>query len=108
MVFVAADPAARNPQSEIRILIVAAYPIARAGLAALLGVFTDIMFVGQSAGGADWSAVVEETTPDVILLDHTPGDEEALERLEHILAGQAATAALVLGAERTEEALLEA
>jgi DNA-binding NarL/FixJ family response regulator len=108
MVFVAADPAVRSPQSVIRILIVAAYPIARAGLAALLGGSAEMAVVGQSAGGADWAAIVDATTPDVILLDHTPGDEEALEHLERILAGHPASATLVLGAERTEEALLEA
>lgn len=108
MVFVAADPAVRNPQSAIRLLIVAAYPIARAGLAALLGGFADIAVVGQSSGGAEWAATVDATAPDVILLDHTPGDEEALERLERIITGHSGIAALVLGAERTEEALLEA
>ena len=80
MVFVAADPAVRSPQSAIRLLIVAAYPIARAGLAALLGGFADIVVVGQSAGGADWAATVEATAPDVILLPLI-GFDRALNRL---------------------------
>lgn len=108
MVFLAADPATRDPQAAIRILIVAAYPIARAGLAALLGGYADLAVVGQSGGGAELSAAVEATAPDVILLDQATGDDESLERLERLLDQHGTVAALVLGAERTEEALLEA
>lgn len=97
-----------NRQSSIRLLVVAAYPIARAGLAAILGGYPDLVVVGQSAGGADLAALAEATAPDLVLLDHEAGDEEALERLERLLAGRPGLAALVLGAERTEEALLEA
>lgn len=103
------DPLARvPPQAALRILVVAAYPIARAGLAAILGGFPDLAVVGQSAGGADLATLAEATAPDLILLDHEAGDEESLEQLERLLAGRAGLAALVLGAERTEEALLEA
>lgn len=102
------DSASRIPPAAFRILVVAAYPIARAGLAAILGGHDDLAVVGQSAGGADLAAIVEAAAPDLILLDHAAGDDEALERLERLLAGRAGLAALVLGAERTEEALLEA
>ena len=94
--------------SVIRILVVAAYPIARAGLAAILGGFADFVVVGQSAGGDSLVALAESAAPDLILLDHEAGDDEALERLERLLAARAGLSALVLGTERTEDALLEA
>ena len=95
-------------QSAIRILVVAAYPIARAGLAAILGGFADFVVVGQSAGGDSLATLAESAAPDLILLDHEAGDDEALERLERLLAARAGLSALVLGTERTEDALLEA
>jgi DNA-binding NarL/FixJ family response regulator len=96
------------PAPITRVLIVAAYPIARAGLAALLSVFPDLAVAGQSAGGDELTALVDETRPEVVLLDLSTGDDEALERLERLLATRPGLGALVLGAEHTEEALLDA
>ncbi len=92
----------------LRILVVAAYPIARAGLTAILGGFEDFVVVGQSAGGPELATLAEAAAPDVILLDHETGDEDALERLERLLDERTGLVALILGAERTEESLLEA
>ncbi len=97
-----------GPVGGVRILVVASYPIARAGLAAILGGVAGFVVVGQSAGGEDLAALAETTAPDLVLLDQQAGDDEALERLERLLAGRAGLTALILGAERTEEALLEA
>ena len=97
-----------GPVGGIRILVVASYPIARAGLAAILGGVADFVVVGQSAGGEDLAALAETAAPDLVLLDQQAGDDEALERLDRLLAGRAGLTALILGAERTEEALLEA
>ncbi len=84
--------------TAIRILVMAQYPLARAGLAALLGGFDDLLVVGQTAGAEPWAALVDELTPDVLLLDLPAGDEEALERLERTLAEQAGLAAVILTA----------
>jgi NarL family two-component system response regulator YdfI len=97
-----------TPAPATRVLIVAAYPIARAGLAALLSAFPDLAVAGQAAGGDELTSLVDETRPEVVLLDLTTGDDEALERLERLLAARPGLAALVLGAEHTEEALLDA
>jgi DNA-binding NarL/FixJ family response regulator len=107
MVLIAA-PSLRDPHAPIRVLIVAAYPIARAGLAALLGDVADIQIVGQAAGGADLTGIVAATAPDLLLLDEALGDDEALDGLERLLRGGGGPAALILGAERTEEAALAA
>ena len=103
-----ADPPIRDPHAPIRVLVVAAYPIARAGLAALLGGVADIQIVGQAAGGADLTGIVAATAPDLLLLDEAAGDDEALDGLERLLRGGGGPAALVLGAERTEAAALAA
>jgi len=103
-----ADPSSRDPHAPIRVLVVAAYPIARAGLAALLGDVADIQIVGQAAGGADLTGIVAATTPDLLLLDEAAGDDEALDGLARLLRGGGGPAALVLGAERTDEAALAA
>lgn len=105
---VVADPPMHDPHAPIRVLIVAAYPIARAGLAALLGDVADLAIVGQAAGGANLGDLIAATAPDLLLLDEAAGDEEALEGLERLLAGGSGPAALVLGVERTEEAALAA
>ena len=102
------DNPSRPPHAPLRILIIAAYPIARAGLAAILGGYDDLAVVGQSAGGEGLAALVAATAPEVLLLDRGAGDEEALERLERLLAGRAGLGALVLGTERGEDAVLDA
>lgn len=103
-----ADPPPRDSHAPIRVLIVAAYPIARAGLAALLGDVADLQIVGQAAGNADLSGLVVATTPDLLLLDEAAGDDEALEGLERLLSGGNGPAALILGTEQTEEAAIAA
>jgi DNA-binding NarL/FixJ family response regulator len=91
-------PAFRTPHSPIRILVVADYPLARAGLAALLGGFDDLLVVGQAAGAAAWSADVDGLAPDVVVLDLAADDEEGLERLARGLAARPALAGVVLAA----------
>ena len=108
MVVLAANQSTRNPNAPIRVLIVAAYPIARAGLAALLGGVADVEVVGQAAGGAALPKAIAATTPDLLLLDQLSGDEETLERLETILRDRTDLVALILGAEGTEEATIGA
>jgi two-component system, NarL family, response regulator YdfI len=100
------EPTALLPAT--RVLIVAAYPIARAGLTALLSVFPDLTIVGQSAGNDDLAALVDDTRPEVVLLDLATGDDDALERLERLLAVRPGLGALVLGTEQAEDALLDA
>ncbi len=86
------------------------YPLARAGLAALLGGFDDLLVVGQAAGNDAWLAAAAELAPDIVLLDLAADDEEALERLERGLAAREGLAAVVLtaGTERDGEGLAEA
>lgn len=85
--------------APIRILVVADYPLTRAGLAALLGGWPDLLVAGQAPGGAALAALVTELAPDVVLLNVTAGDDEALERLERLLAARPGLQIVVLGGE---------
>ncbi len=52
-----------------RVLVIAANPLARAGLAGLLSDQSGILVVGQAAGDADLIDVVEVYRPDVLIWD---------------------------------------
>ena len=105
MILLAADSAQFDPATPIRVLIVAAYPMARAGLAALLGGVSDLAVAGQTAGGAGLAMLIEQTMPTILLIDQPGDDEEALDRLAAILAGDTNLNALVLGDDQTAETL---
>ena len=106
MVLLTTDAPRFDPTTPIRVLIVAAYPMARAGLAALLGGVADIAVAGQTVGGAALAAAVEATAPAVLVIDQPGDDDEAIERLAALLAGRADLTALVLGDDLTEEAIV--
>jgi DNA-binding NarL/FixJ family response regulator len=53
----------------IRVLIVDDHPLARAGLAQMLGELTDITVVGAAHDGEQAVALAHETAPDVVLMD---------------------------------------
>ena len=54
---------------ELRVLVVAGDPLARAGLAALLAGQPGCSVVGQLAGGSDLTDSLEVFSPEVILWD---------------------------------------
>jgi DNA-binding NarL/FixJ family response regulator len=80
----------------IRVLIVAAYASARAGLHALLAEAEDCTVIGQVSGSAELERVLPEARPDVVLVDENEADGPAL--LE-IIAGSEAGLVL-LGEDR--------
>jgi two-component system nitrate/nitrite response regulator NarL len=70
---------------DIRVLVVAADPLARAGLAASLAGEPGCTVVGEESGDADLVSVTELARPDAVLWDlgwdPEPGLESSLERL---------------------------
>jgi DNA-binding NarL/FixJ family response regulator len=70
---------------DLRVLLVAGDPLARAGLATLLADQPDFIVVGQGAGDADLPAEVAVYRPDVVVWDlgwdPAPALETSLERL---------------------------
>lgn len=82
--------------SPIRTLILASYPLTRAGLAALLGGVSDIVIVGQAAVTADLISLVPETTPLVLIIDLPDPASELLETLNSTLTTLPPLACLLL------------
>lgn len=66
---------------DVRVLVVAGDPLARAGLAALLAEHPECVVAGQTSDGADLDAAVEAHRPDVIVWDLGWEPASALERL---------------------------
>jgi two-component system response regulator DegU len=55
--------------SPIRVVLVDDHPIVREGIRGLLESAVDIKVAGEASSGAEALSLVEETSPDVILLD---------------------------------------
>ena len=70
---------------DLRLMVIADDPLARAGLAAILAAQAGCQIVGQAAGDSDWSAEIETAQPDVVVWDlgWTPADP--LDRLSDTL-----------------------
>jgi DNA-binding NarL/FixJ family response regulator len=67
--------------TDLRVLVVADDPLARAGLAALLGDAPGITVAGQSAAGDDLSDLAAPFAPDVIVWDLGWDAEASLARM---------------------------
>jgi len=79
------ESAAKEPQ-KIRVVLVDDHPIVREGLRKLLELEDDISVVGEAENGRQALDVIEETNPDVLLLDlKMPGMDgiTALQTLQH-------------------------
>ena len=63
----------------LRVLIVDDHPLVRLGLAAALAEMDGIELVGEAERVGDVSALVEETRPDIVLLDVRLPDGSGLE-----------------------------
>lgn len=58
-----------NGDDLIRVLIVDDHAVVRSGLAAFLLAFEDLELVGEAASGPEALRIVEERSPDVVLMD---------------------------------------
>ena len=78
--------AARRPvQDPIRTFIVDDHPIVVAGVRALIEGSKDIVFVGEAFTGAEALATIEETGPDVVVLDLLLPDMSGLVVAEQLI-----------------------
>ena len=67
--------------ADLRILVIADDPLARAGLASLLAEQSGCTVVGRASGLDDLPAMVEVYRPDVLLWDMSWQPDSAIERL---------------------------
>lgn len=70
--------------SKIRVVVIDDHAVLRAGLKLLINAQPDLEVVGEGVGIEDSWRLIEETSPDVITLDLSLGDESGLSLLEII------------------------
>jgi len=80
----------------ISIAIVDDHPIVRAGLKAVLNSITDMSIVAEGSCGEDALRLVEEFTPDVLVLDLNLPDMNGLEVVHRLNSQKSHTAILIL------------
>ncbi|HEU4385519.1 MAG TPA: response regulator transcription factor [Anaeromyxobacteraceae bacterium] len=86
----------------LRLLVVSADPLARGGLAALLGGVPGLAVVEQAASAREAQASLRRSAPEVAVFDVGPGDASSDLR---DLAGQVPVVALLSAATQAAEAL---
>ena len=98
----------RAAGSKTRVVIVDGHTLFRRGVRNILELEGDIEVVGEAGSGREAIAVVEELTPDVILMDLSlpaPGGIETTQRIKRELPS---TGIIVLAASEDEDALFDA
>jgi DNA-binding NarL/FixJ family response regulator len=93
-----------SPQS-LRLLVVAAQPVMRAGLRRLLESYPDLQVIGEAASGIQASGEALELGPQVVLLDLPLPDEQGVETLRQMKQLSPDTHILVLSASSRPEHL---
>lgn len=58
-----------NPMSPIRVVLADDHPVVRSGIRNLLERAVDITVVGEASTGGEALQLVEELSPDILLLD---------------------------------------
>lgn len=84
------------PDHPIRIVVVDDHGVLRAGVMRMLAERDDMQVVGQAADVAGAEEKVEVTRPDVLVLDISLGDDNALDALPVMLAKSSTTRVLIL------------
>ncbi len=69
---------------DLRLLVIADDPLARAGLAAILAAQPGCQVTGQAASDVDWPAEIEAARPDVIIWDLGWTPDSGIDRLAEL------------------------
>lgn len=93
------DLPAATAQTATRILLLAATPVARAGLRALLAAEEagDLRLIGDAGLGVDLDERAEALRPDVLVLDLALADDGLLERLQMLTRARPGLGLVLLG-----------
>ncbi len=97
-----------NTESRIKVAIVDDHTLFREGLVSLLQKEKDLQIVGEAVTGAEMLTVVEQTGPDVLLLDLFMPSLGGLDILSQIHERHPSTKVLVLSAVPDQEVIFQA
>lgn len=85
-----------NEPTVVRVVVVDDHPVVRDGLRGMLERHSDVEVVGEADGGRAAVALVEQTVPDVVLMDLRMPEGSGVEAIREIVRRRVATRVLVL------------
>lgn len=94
-------PCEHGPVTErarVRVVIADDHPLVREGTRKILAAHADLDVVAEVSKGEEVASVVEETSPDVLLLDLRLPGMSGLEVLRHLVAQRARVKVIILSA----------
>ena len=97
-----------SPPSHVRVVVVDDHPTFRIGMSALLEEMDGFDVVGQAATEAAAVEVVEQTRPDVVVMDLDLGDGSGVEATRQIIRASPDTGVLVVTMLGDDDALVAA
>lgn len=89
--------------TQIRVLLIDDHPIVRSGVRALLERVDDIQIVGEAESGVDAVRLIEQLSPDVLLLDMEMPGKSGVEVAREIKEANLPVSILALSAYDDEE-----
>jgi len=97
-----------NEKKRIRTLIIDDHPVVRFGLVHMLGAADDIDVVGELESIRDLVTTLEETQPDVVLLDLELGDAHGVEALQQLHEAAPSVRVVIYTSHDEEQRIIQA
>lgn len=95
-------------QAPIRVVVADDHAVVREGIRRVLNDDPDVTVVGEASNGADALAIIEDSRPDVVLLDLGLPDISGLEVVRRLQQAEAPPRVLVLSMHDDDEYVLRA
>lgn len=92
----------------MKIVIVDDHPLVRRGLAAVISMQPNVQFAGEATNGHEALAVIEETQPDLVLIDLKLADESGLDVIKAARARGITSKFILLTSSASREDFLKA